>query len=127
MITAYLQERYGNVYKDCGKVAEILLDKSLADGRTLLVKPYGFIIYKLDGDALVLYDMYVNQGYRGKKMAWALFAECQKIAKDAQKAVIITFSEHCGQNHELGLGAIKAAGFKLAYTTKIDQVFIQGV
>ena len=88
--------------------------------------PYGFYTWAVQGDAFILYDMYVPAEQRLKGHAWALFNDAKRLAKAYDKNVIISFSEEAGTKQELGQAALKAADFIMAYKTPVDTIWIRG-
>lgn len=95
---------------------------------TILSKDYGFIIYKFEGDACIINDLYTTKEYRKTGKAWDLFKELMYIVNQNEKCkVLIGFSEHDGQNHANGQGAMLSAGFKPVQYLKDKIVFMRGI
>lgn len=87
----------------------------------------GFVTLKPEGDAVILYDMYITPESRSQHKAWKLWNVVQTCAQEWKKKVIITFSEKAGKNHNLGLQAMKAVNFVKMFDTNVDSVYIRGV
>ena len=121
MYKEYLNERYvPNL--------DLNWDQYLKETKlSCLETEHGFVTYQFDGDDLIIYDMYIKPESRSSKNAWFLHNELVKEAKLQNKRVAITFSDFIGKNHILGLRAIKAAGFKPAFKTNDQFVFIKGI
>lgn len=128
MYLDYLKERYREgdfLLMTHERIASRFEEAVECSGLEIIKKPYGFVTYKLEGDAVIIYDMYVSPSFRGQDKAWELHNEVLEKATD--KRVAITFVDKLGQNHQLGIGAIKAAGFKLHQATSTDFVFLKGI
>lgn len=119
MLADYIAERYPDI--DPALCADYL------EQHNKIINEFGFVTYALEGDALIILDMYVKPEVRGTKQAWKMHDELIEASRQAGKRVAITFSEFKGSNQHLGLAAIKAAGFKPAFTTNVDTVFIKGI
>lgn len=123
MVNAYIAERYDDNL-------EIDWNDYLKEyGLTCYMTSYGFVTYKLQGDAAIIYDIYVKPEYRekGHPGAWKLHNYVKKLAELAKKRVMIGFSQYLGQNHMAGLKAMKVAGFSPAFKTDEEFVFVKGI
>lgn len=130
MYLDYLKERYEDA--DFGglsfeAVAENFEQMYRILGRSILKTDVGFVAYKIQGDAVLLLDMYVSPEFRGSKHAWKLHDILIEAGRKLNKCVMITFSELHGKNRHLGLAAIEAASFVPSFTTNNEQVFIKGI
>lgn len=96
-------------------------------GLTCYMTTGGFVTYKLQGDAAIIYDMYVAPAFRNHTYSWQLHDVVLAKAEKAGKRVMITFSEYMGKNHMAGITAIQIAGFKPAFKTNEEFVFIKGI
>lgn len=123
----YVTERFGNAYPNIDEVCAIYESYMKDNGIQFFDFPHGFFTAHAKGDAFIVYDLYTDQEHRKKKFAWELFQIIKEEAEKADASVIIGFSEHAGQNHELGRGAMKAAGFVKAFETDVDTVYLRGV
>lgn len=129
MLADYINERYDLADfapATLDEVIERVLDTWERSDVQVIENHYGFISYQLQGDAIVIYDLYVKPALRNKSNAWKLFNKAIAEAQSQNKRVAITFSEP-GKNEHFGLGAIKQAGFIPAYKTDSDTVFIKGL
>lgn len=124
-IEEYIAERYPE-YEP--RMATYLYTTHLLnEGCKMLSKPFGFITYKFEGDACIIFDIYTNKEYRKTKKAWSLWAEMLEIIQQNTNChVVIGFSEFGGTNHQDGIGAMIAAGFKKAYDLEDRTVYIRG-
>ena len=121
----YVEERYGNLHLE--DAAARYATHLLAQDFNSFSYPYGFFTAKLEGDAIIVNDLYTAPDYRKSGYAWKLFQDIKNIARVAEKNVIIGFSEFLGQGQEHGLEAMHAAGFKEAFQTRDARVFVRGV
>jgi hypothetical protein len=130
MLLDYIKERYGNVLNYDEDLLNAVLAKYTLDLQERQAKaytsPYGFFLYSLQGDAMIVWDLYTTPAARKKKKAWELFNKILEINKNAGKRVIIGFSDKIGQNHADGIGAMLAAGFTKAQETSDSFIFIRG-
>lgn len=119
MIKDYIKERYGeNLEIDWnGYLNNHQLD--------VYTTKDGFVTFKLEGDAAIIYDMYVKPYARSHTHAWDLHDHV--LNKASGKRVMITFSEFKGKNHLAGIKAMKVAGFVPAFKTDEEFVFIKGI
>lgn len=124
VLKAYIEERYdaemATRYSDYLKYVQ-------QEGIVSYENDHGFVTMKPEGDALIVYDMYILPEHRGQHKAWGLWNAVQEFAKSCNKRVIITFSEKAGKNHNLGLRAMQAVNFVKMFDTNIDSVYIRGV
>lgn len=98
------------------------------DGAQIIEKPFGFIIYKFEGDACLIKDLYTTLEARKIGKAWELFHAVKKeIDKNPRCNVILGFSEFGTKHRERGIGAMLAAGFIPYHKMSHQQVFIRGV
>lgn len=119
MIKDYLTYRYPGVSEADYK--EGLLRQGF---RIWKQDPIGFFTYRPQGDSLVLGDMFVavkRQGYGS-----LLLEAVKTLAQGLGKSCIITFSEDAGENHEDGLKAAKARGFKHHLSLNDSVTMIRG-
>lgn len=94
---------------------------------TVLEKEYGFIVYKFQGDACIINDIYTKKEYRKTKAAWKLFNNLREITmKNPNCNVLIGFSELEGKNQQDGKGAMKAAGFIKVGQEQHREVYMRG-
>lgn len=121
MIQDYIKERYGEGLEVNWK--EYLERHQLKCHKTY----YGFVTYKLQGDAALLYDLYVKPTYRKHTYGWLLHDHVISEARNSGKYVAITFSEFKGINHMAGIKAIQLAGFSPAFKTNKEFVFVKGI
>jgi GNAT superfamily N-acetyltransferase len=130
MILDYIKDRYNEddfAPLTLEQVAEQLQFKyKEADIKTVKMG-FGFFTYKSQGDALVIYDLFTTADKRSKKYAWKLFERIQEVARELNKSVLIGFSDVTGKNHEMGRGAMRAAGFVPSHTLTNKQVYIRGI
>lgn len=121
MLTNYLNERYGDNL-------EINWDEYLARYELeCLSDNHGFVTYKLQGDAAIIADMWVETKARGHTHSWKLHDQVINAAKERGKRVAITFSDFKGINHMAGIAAMKRAGFVPAFKTAKEFVFMKGI
>lgn len=122
MIKQYITERYGTGEVGTEKVHRCL-DYWKSLGAFVDDFMYGFIAQKKQGDAHIIYDLYVMPEHRRTKIATKVF---ELICKTTNANVIITCSDFAGQNRNLGLNAIKSVGFIPYMRTNNKQWFIRG-
>ena len=123
-IADYIKERYA----DSLSVTPAQYISGLnAEDAILIETDSGFASFNLEGDAVLIYDMYIVPQARLHGKAWELFDTIKKVAEGFKKRCLITFSEQVGQNHNLGLEAISAAGFVQYGQVGGDKLFIRGV
>lgn len=130
MLLEYIKERYGNLLSTEGQLSDaaFLYKKHLVDKKASMIsETYGFLFYTLEGDACIVWDIYVALEHRKTKAAWKLFSKLLEQLEKSNKRVIIGFSEKIGQNHADGVGSMLAAGFKPAFETNAEIVFIRGI
>ena len=121
MIQAYLNERYQ-------EGLEIDWNHYLVDnGLTCYMTGFGFVTYKLQGDSVLLYDLYVKPEYRKHTYSRVLFDMVVDIGQKADKRCCITFSQFIGKNHLAGIRAMNIAGFVPAFKTDEEFVFLRGI
>jgi len=121
MIEAYLQERYGdNLEIDWNEYL-------IRYGLICYMTKHGFVTYKLQGDAAMIYDMYVSPEARGHTHAWHLHDRVYEAAKETGKRVMLAFSDYKGINHMAGIKAMKVSGFTPAYKTNEQFIFVKGI
>jgi len=132
MYLDYIKERYTAADfapHSMEQIAEHFEDIQRLSGAQILKTKAGFVTYKISGDSVVIFDMYVKPEFRGKSEAWKLHDVLVEAARRLGKTVAITFSSLDGKNHEAGLEAIKAAEF-VPTNYKIGNgtsVFIKGI
>jgi GNAT superfamily N-acetyltransferase len=127
-VIAYISERYGNIEGTTPhSLANQWRERLKSSGKKVFESEYGFMVYQLQGDAVILWDIYVKPEYRNNKQAWRFHDALLQLGQKLGKRVMIGFSEHAGQNHQLGRGALKAAGFQPAFKTERSEVFIKGI
>lgn len=121
----YITERYNF---DDNDMATFAYKRYLnIEDYTMIEKPYGFIIYKFEGDACIINDIYTTKEYRKTGKAWDLFKEVLELAQSKDTCnVLIGFSEKQGQGLEHGQGAMLAAGFKPVQETEDRIIYIRG-
>lgn len=125
-IIEYLEDRYP-IFEDVSLAAYDYACWLKEQGFSILDKPYGFITYKFQGDACIIFDIYTQKEFRKTKKAWQLWTEMLKhIQSNPNCHVVIGFSEHIGTNPADGVGAMLAAGFVQAYDTKEQAIYLRG-
>jgi len=120
VIKEYINERYGDYDIDWNfylKKYELICN----------ITGYGFVTYKLQGDAVIIYDMYVKPEYRKHTYAWLLHDHVMQKGLENNKRVMLTFSDFVGKSHMAGIKAMKVAGFSPAFKTNEEFVFIKGI
>lgn len=124
--TAYIAERYPEVPVNLAIKAYL---REMKDGNlSFLVETYGFATYALDGDAVILYDIYTEPTSRLKGNTARLADKVVKIGQHAGKRVIIGFSEKAGGgDRQPGRQACLAYGLKTAFETSSDEIFVKGI
>src|SRR5690242_8330462 len=130
MYLAYLQERYEP--QDLAPLTPEFVAQNFEAiqkqiGAHLFKTETGFVTYRLQGDAILVLDMYVKPEARQKGEAWKLHNALLKLGKLYNKQVMITFSDHSEKNRNLGLNTIKAFAFEPAHNLKTAQMFIKGI
>lgn len=126
MYSDYLKERYNET--DFNHEEFQNLDAKYAEvGIKTINTMHGFLTYKIEGDAIVITDIYVKPQYRDHKAAWFLHDLAMERANKAGCRVAIGFSEKAGKKHELGKQALHTAGFKKYLETSTSDVYIKGI
>lgn len=123
---SYINERYGNL----GKATEMTFaySKFLTQEKfNVIESEIGFIIYKFEGDACIVNDIYTKKDHRKTKGAWKLFQQLKDIVQSNPScAVMVGFSEFDGQGQEHGKGAMKAAGFVKVGQDETREIYMRG-
>jgi GNAT superfamily N-acetyltransferase len=130
MFLDYLKERY--LPEDFApvtleQIADRIEDVLKQNKMQLFQTAKGFVTFRYQGDAVIIFDMYVKPEYRKSGEAWKLHNALVRLARSQGKRVAITFSETEGQNRDLGLAAIEAAAFQPMFKTEDIQAFIKGI
>jgi hypothetical protein len=125
-MSSYIKERYINDDKSSEYAFEYLTYLN-EEGFKVVEHEVGFIVYKFQGDACIVNDIYTRQEHRKTKGAWKLFNELRKLTiANTNCNVLIGFSEFYGQGHEDGKGAMKAAGFVKAGEDNMREIYMRG-
>jgi GNAT superfamily N-acetyltransferase len=130
MYLAYLKERYRESdflpakLEDIAAGFEALWHKV---GALILKTSFGFVTYKLEGDALIIFDMYVKPEHRTQRKARLLHDVLIELAQKNSKRVAITFVDFVGQNNLPGIEAIASVGFIPTQSFDNSQMFIKGI
>ena len=122
MFLDYAKERYA--LED--EKAKAYLSAAFASGAKAILKPWGFLIYLVRGDALLILDAYVKPKSRGQKRHLELFNEALALAQSRQLSTLLTFSMKQGLKQRLGQAAIAEAGFQPLSELEDRLVFIRG-
>jgi hypothetical protein len=122
----YIKERYPQ-FEDSNKTAFEYLTYLKKNNFQFLNEKEGFIVYKFEGDACIINDIYICNEYRKTKSAWKLFNNLRNLTLTNKNCkVLIGFSEHNGNNHQSGIGAMTAAGFVKTGQDDIKDIYIRG-
>lgn len=125
-MTSYIKERYIDDERSTHIAFEYMTYLNKKEFKILELTE-GFIIYKFQGDACIINDIYVKKQYRKTRAAWKIFNELRKITMENDKCnVLIGFSEFYGKNHEDGKGAMKSAGFVKISEDKDKEIYMRG-
>lgn len=129
LFSAYLNERYtpADFKLPLDKIAEILEPLQRQKGILFLKTDKGFINYQLQGDALIIHDIFVVKEHRATKEARRMFNAIEQLATLKGKRVLIALKDNVGQNQHLGVTAIKAGGFQLAHKLPSREIYIKGI
>jgi len=123
MIKDYIKESYPSVPITEGQYLSALN----LEGYSLYKTRYGFFNYKIQGDAMIIGDVFVAPEHRSKGKCRELFQKVRQIAKLAKVNVLIGFSETENSAPGMGQGMMKALGFEQSYETSAGlKVFIRG-
>lgn len=121
----YLIERYN--FTDNNLASSLYADYLKKEGFISIENEYGFIIYKFQGDACIINDIFINKEYRKLGKSWNLFNSLLTIIKNNENCkILIGFSEFGGKNHVEGIKAMEAAGFINTQYLKDKIVFMRG-
>lgn len=122
----YIEEHYR--FQDTTLAEKLYREYLTREQFTIIERPYGFIVYKFQGDACIIQDIYTTDLARKQGKAWDLFKLVKnEINKHNRCNVIIGFSEHGGVDNQHGIGAMLAAGFIPAYELKERTVYVRGI
>lgn len=125
-LLSYIQEHYN--FQNSTLAEKLYREHLDRENCTILEKPYGFIIYKFEGDACIIKDIFTTLDVRKTGKAWNLFkAVKNEINKHSVCRVMIGFSDKVGLNREQGIGAMLAAGFVPAYELEEKTVYLRGI
>lgn len=125
-MSAYIKERY-IVEANNSEIAFAYLTYLNKEGFQVIEDEVGFIVYKFQGDACIVNDIYTRTEHRKTKGAWKLFNKLRAITTaNSNCNVLIGFSEFYGQGHEDGKGAMKAAGFVKTGEDTMKEIYIRG-
>lgn len=127
MYLNYLKERYNATDFNLEELAFNFESDYRKQGVAVFKIDIGFVAYKLEGDAIIITDLYTTPEARGKKQAWKFHNALVQLGRGYGKRVLIGFSEKAGKNHELGLRAMKGAGFVKSAELSNSDVFIKGI
>lgn len=129
MYLDYLKDRYEDTDFLPLTLEEVANDfeKLVLKDSMLLKTEEGFISYEMQGDAVIIYDIFIRPEYRQQLAAQELGAKVLAEARMHGKRVAIGFSEFGGKNHEFGMRAMKRAGFQPAHQTSSNIVFFKGL
>lgn len=124
--TKYIAERYPQIPASLAIQAYLTeLEKGEIN---YLPDQDGFAIYALDGDAVILYDIYTEPTSRRNGASARIADKIVKIGEHAGKRVIIGFSEKGGGgDREPGRRACLSYGLKQAFETSTNEVFVKGI
>lgn len=123
----YINDRYAEVFENAEVGAYHYIEWLENNGFSVLNRAYGFITYKFEGDACIIFDIHTAKEFRKTKKAWTLWNEMLGVIQQNPKCnVIIGFSEKLGTNHADGVGAMLAAGFVKAQETKEQDIYMRG-
>lgn len=125
-LNSYIKERYPDLFgMKPDEICQKYTDHLAQSGTHVLESESGFATYKMIGDALVIYDMYVFPEFRNERRSHELFNELRQSAQKLHKSVIITFSEFAGSKHELGKRAILSNGFQKVFDRHSGEVYMR--
>lgn len=127
MYLDYLKERYELAPEVLENLSKTFEESYAKVGFTVFPTTVGFFVYKLEGDAIIIADIYTMPKVRGTGRGWDLFQEVCKIGLKNGKRVIIGFSEKDGKNQYLGQAAMTAAGFVKAGEIDTGDVYMRYV
>ncbi len=127
MFRAYLQELTNEVLPlgTERNFAKYLKDR----GDKVLTTATGFMAYRLQGDAMIIDEMYVKPEFRKSYECLKMFQTLLKLAEEANKNVLIGFSEPRSNKNPLpGIKAMESVGFKKVQSLNDGtQVFLRGI
>jgi hypothetical protein len=127
MFKDYVAERYGDLVKNPSLAAETYWEISKDLKRSFKELPEGFFTCKPEGDALIVYDIYIKPAHRGKEGSRSVFKAVIETAKDLQKNVLIGFKEHFGSQQANGHKAMMRQDFKPYMELRNETCYIRGV
>lgn len=109
LLKAYISERYPDYSAHLDAYQNYLVGNSI---KAISIADVGFITYKIQGDAAVIYDIYVVPEARGHHASFMLANTVKEKARKAGAVCLIGFSEN--PHNPLarsGQAAMKAYGF----------------
>ena len=125
-MTSYIKERYIDDKRSTHIAFEYMTYLNKEKFKILEVDE-GFLVYKFQGDACIISDVYVKKQYRKTKASWKIFNELRKITINNKKCnILIGFSEFYGKNHEDGKGAMKSVGFVKVSEDNEKEIYMRG-
>lgn len=124
-IKHYIEDRYPQYNAEL--LEPIYIEYLFVNGYKMLRNSYGFLIYKFEGDACIIRDIYTDRQHRKTKKAWTLWLEVLQIIQNNPLCkVIIGFSEKDGIDQQNGVGAMLAAGFVKSQELADRTVYMRG-
>lgn len=120
----FIESQWGSEYSS---LLPEYLQNLVKKNAKIIEKDYGFITYGFNGDAVILYDLYIKPRCRNQHKALELFTELMVMARQAGKSVVITMSQKSSKIKHLGLVAIQSVGFKKFGETEHELLYIRGV
>lgn len=124
MLREYCKEVFGS---DGPEEMKELLTCIEQSGLQIYHNEYGFATYKVAGDALLIYDVYVAPEYRGSPAALRGFVALHQLAKAYKSNVMITMMNKKIKNPIPGARIREKVGFKPYMETTGAVYYIRGV
>lgn len=121
----YIKEHYN--YPNVVGAAAVYTKNLLAQNAKVIQRDYGFIVYRFEGDACIVTDVYTTKEARKTGKGIELVSELTKIVQANENChVVIGFSEKDTFNTHDGIGFMKAVGFKPYLELQDKTVYIRG-
>lgn len=111
LLRDYITERYGPGAAVMRWIAAYQLFIEKEGLEALVVPAMGFLTYRMEGDACVIYDIFTHPAFRRSGACLELFKRLLRKAETVGCYVIIGLRETGFNRDDLGLKAMQSVGF----------------